>query len=658
MVLPAMAALVAAYIAAHTPILRLIGRVAGRQVQRCYFTCSGWAPNGHALDALAAVLSLLLAAAAAWLVAARLCDRRAERWLAFGLLAPAFVTVPASLLGVAGWLMGGRPLQPPAGPLLTGVPAAAAVAVGVMRGWWQPLAPNAWPPGRPTPLTVLLAATALMLLVTSAVIALGHPPTGYDAVSYHGPLGVYFWRDGNLGLVLDEQPWAWALAHPGTMELWAGLLRLGGGEGIANLAQLPFAMLGACAIYVFARHTGLRRGGAALGALAFLISPIVVLQAGMQLNDLTASSLILVAAALASAPADRWSVTRLSLTGLALGLAMATKLSMLPAVAAVVLYLLPQAMRARRPWAAIAAVGAFALVVIPWWTRNLVLYANPIYPAALPILGRGYVLATFGTKDAGFVPGAAAWPLYPLLDPHSELSGFGPLFAAGALPGVVAGALWGRRSPVILYGLLVGIGLPAWWRLTSHEPRFIFHLFGLGFAFLGWCLVAVPRRHRRIAVWLLGAGAIFSAAVTVDQALGPAARQPTDRAEFYDRVWGVDSVAAAVPEAQAMLSHTGFAQLSYAADYPLLGRGLQRRLVSIDGQLPTDSIITIMRPRGIRYVYLPAAPDSQQRVEAMYPSDRFELVHSSIVADGGRRGTRRYLFRLRDPAGATSPVGP
>jgi hypothetical protein len=176
------------------------------------------------------------------------------------------------------------------------------------------------------------------------------------------------------------------------------------------------------------------------------------------------------------------------------------------------------------------------------------------------------------------------------------------------------------------------------------------HLFGLGFAFLGWSLIAVPRKHRRVATWLLGAAAVFSAAVTADEALKPLSGQPTGRFEFYDRVWGVDSVAAALPEDQVLLSHTGHAQLSYAADYPLLGPGLGRTLISIDGNLPTDSIIRIMRLRGIRHVYVPAAPGSQHLIGEMYPDDRFDLMHSSIVSEGDRRGVRRYLFRLREPA--------
>jgi hypothetical protein len=649
MVLPAMAGLLLVYIALHSPLLGLVGRMLGRQSSRCYFTCSGWAANGRPLDAAAALLCVLLAVSAAWLVASRVPLRGAERMLAFGLLTMLFIVLPASLLGFVGWATGATPLRPPLGPLLTGLPAALTILGGAFRGWWPRDVWPAWE--RPSPLAVVLGSTAFALLATSVAVSLFHPPTGYDALSYHAPLAVYFWRDGNLGIVLDQQRWGWALAHPGTMELWAGLLRLGGGEGAADLAQLPFALLGAVAVYVFSRRTGLRQGAAAIGALAFLISPLVVMQAGMQLNDLTAGALLMAAAALIAAPPRQWSAIRMTLVGVGLGLAITTKLALLPAAAVVAVYPVLVARRAGgwRPLAAAAA--GFAVVVAPWWLRNLAMYGNPIYPAALPFLGRGIFPSQFGPADTRFVPGAAAWPLYPLLESHGEMSGMGALFAVAAVPGILVALGRGRRTPAVLLGLLSGVSLPAWWIFTRHEPRFLLHLFGLGFAFLGWSLVAVPRKRRPLAAGLIGAAAVFSAMVTADQALRPLGRAPTGRFEFYDHVWGVDSVASALPPLEALLSHTGYARLSYAADYALLGPGVGRTLVTIDGRLPTDSIIGIMQPRGIRYAYVPAAAESQEQISAMYPSDRFDLIHSSIVNEPGRTGIRRYLFHLREPVG-------
>jgi hypothetical protein len=128
------------------------------------------------------------------------------------------------------------------------------------------------------------------------------------------------------------------------------------------------------------------------------------------------------------------------LASIALGLTAATKLAMLPSVATVALYLVVGALRTGRRREIAAAAAAFTVVVAPWWARNYTLYGNPIYPAALPFIGRGLAQSAFPTPDLASVPGAAWWPLYPLLEPHASWSGFGALFVVGAVPGIAAAA--------------------------------------------------------------------------------------------------------------------------------------------------------------------------------------------------------------------------
>jgi hypothetical protein len=230
------------------------------------------------------------------------------------------------------------------------------------------------------------------------------------------------------------------------------------------------------------------------------------------------------------------------------------------------------------------------------------------------------------------------------------MSGFGAVFAVLAVVGLAVAVLRRRRvGPLLLYGVTVVVAFPAWWRLTQHEPRLLLGLFGLGFAFVGWALAAVPRGDRRLAVMVTAAAAVFSALVTLDQGLRPLARAPVGRAEFYDRVWNIDSVAAGLPAGEPLLSHTGFARLSYASDYPLLGPSLGRFLYVIDGDLPTDSIVGVMRRAGIRYAYLPAGADAREAVSRMYPANRFDLVHQSSGTGEKLGDVRRYLFRLRSP---------
>lgn len=645
LLLPLMAATLAAYAVVHSPASRAIGRLLGHRAVTCYFACTG-TPNGRPLgEALAALICLVLAGWAALLLARQMRGTTAEHLVAFGLLGLALVVVPSSWAGLAGWAADRRWLAPPLGPLLTALPSLLVLALGYRRGWrigggWAPRA-------RPPALVLLLGVLGFGLLLLAAVVGISDPPTGYDALSYHAPLAVYYWRDGNLGSYLERQPWAWALAHPGTAELWFGLLRVAAGERVASLGQLPFALLGAASIHLIGRRSGLPRWPAALGGLAFLLSPIVVVQSWMQLNDLAAAGLILAAMALAAAPPERWTPGRLGLVGLALGLAVTTKLAVLPAVVAVLAYLVFRLARPERRGALVAAgAAALLLVVCPWWIRNLVLFGNPIFPAALPLLGRGYVVGDFVRKDTWFVPAVWAWPLYPLVEPHDEMSGFGAVFAVAALPGVMVAMIRARRGPLALVGLVAVVSAVAWWRLTQHEPRLVLGVAGAAFAGVGWTLVAVPRRQRRAAAGLLLTAALVSAAVTVDRTVAPRL-VPSGRARFYEREWGIDSTVAALPEREALFYHTGYAYRSYAGDYPLLGPSQGRVLTVIDGVLPADSIARLMRAAGARYAYVPASAEAAATVRAMYPPGLFDLVHQSRIA-GKWKQTTRSLYRLRE----------
>ena len=481
----------------------------------------------------------------------------------------------------------------------------------------------------------------------SALLSISHPPTGYDALGYHAPLAVYLWRDGNLGAFLDRQPGEWPLAHPGTAEIWFGLLRLAGGEAAANLGQLPLALLAACGLYAFTLRAELGRTAARLAAPAFLIAPMVVLQSGAQLNDVTAAAMIMAAVGLAASPPERWDSSRLLLVGLALGLAVATKLTAAPPVAGIGVAILAAAGPKRR--AAVIALGAgFLTAAAPWWARNLALFGNPIYPASIPFIGGGVGAEAFAATDHRFVPRLWMWPLYPLIEPHSEASGLGAVYAVAALPGLLLLARRDRRWQLALFLSTLVLSLPVWWFLTPRHPRFLLGPLGLGFAFVGLTLQSVPRRLRNFAGSIVAVAAVFSALVTIDRALLPLSRTPAGRAAFYDQVWGVDSIAAALPGSEGLLYNTGHAMLSYAGVYPLLGIALDRTVIALDSVLPTDSVIAAMQRNGLRYAYVPAAPARYRAVEAMFRDDRFERVHVSQIERGLLRGVRRYLYRLRE----------
>jgi hypothetical protein len=650
--LPVMVGAFGLYVVMHSPLRDVIAVLLGLNSRVCYFVCGEALSLSGIAESASAWALIAIAVLAAWVVAERFDGAPYERPLVVGLSGLAFIVGPAAAIGGIGTWVGIGLLRPPLGPLLSLLPAALVVAHALRLGW-RPHRPQftLW---KSNCLILLIWSLASGLLSTSTALSLMHPPDGGDALSYHAPLAVFLWRDGNLSAFLDRAPIAWALANPGTAELWYGLLLVAGGERFADLGQLPLALLGGAAVGAFTRRLGLGQGAALLASGAFLLTPMVVMQSTTQANDIAGSGLLMATMAFAAAPAATWTVSRLAFLGLGLGLVATTKLAFLPYVAGILLFMVGATLwhPGQASMRSVAVRTAFVmlfflLVVAPWWSRNVERYKNPVYPAGIPFIGRGIFVSDFGTIDREFVPGPAAWPLYPLIEPHDDRSGFGTLFAIGVIPGFTLAALRGRRQPLLLYMLVAAFMLPAWWTLTMHEPRFLLALFGLGCAFLPWSLLAVPRCLRHIGRLLLATAAIFSALVTFDQALLPLARQPNTLSEFYDRVWGVDPVVAALPEHEGLLHHTGYGppRTDYAAYYPLLGRSLRRVVVPVDTEATTDSIVAGMHSAGVRYAYVAALPESWEAVEATYDGSHFELIHMSMIEVGERSGARRYLYQ-------------
>jgi hypothetical protein len=652
LILPTMAAALGAYVCVHSPLVISLAGMFGRVWTSPYFVSSQGILLGSAIASVAATTAIIAALAAADVVTRSGAGATYERPLAYAVTAFAFVVIPAAFVGaVAGWT-GTALLRPPLGPLIVATPALAVMAIGFRRGW------------RPGPVRVafevrsglrlVLTALAAVLLGISAILGLVRPPTGFDALSYHAPLAVYFWQDGNIVSLFDRAPGGWAIAQPGAAELWFGLLLSGFGERVANLGQLPFALLGAAAVRAFSRRLGFRHGAASVAGLSFLLAPLVVIPAGIQVSDIMAAALLMSGIALASGPVTSETPYRAAMIGLAAGLAVTAKLAVLPAAAALIAFVAITSNRAsfiRRGngvRVCLALAVAFGVAVAPWAVRNIVLFGNPTYPAALPFLGRGVVVGDFEKKDTRFVPTAAAWPLYPLVESHSDESGLGALFLVAAAPGLLMAVSRRRSRPVWLYAAVSVTSLAAWWKLTQHEPRHLLTMLGLTFGFLPWMLLLMRRHMRNKGAVLLAVAAVFSAIVTLDQGLLPRVGQPVDRLQFYDEVWGVDSFVAGWNAREPLLYNTGYASLSYAGDYPLLGPALARVLLTVDTDASTQSIVSLMKRHGARYAYVPASPTFQSEVEGKYASDLFEVAHVSTVATGKRAGTKRYLFRLRE----------
>jgi hypothetical protein len=379
------------------------------------------------------------------------------------------------------------------------------------------------------------------------------------------------------------------------------------------------------------------------------------MQSTTQANDVMAGSLLIAAVAVASAPDALWTRERWLLVALAGGLVAGMKVALVPSLFGLAAFVLVSHLRssANRTVTVSSAVligtAAVCLTAGPWWLRNALEFGNPLYPAAIPMLGRGIAINDLGAIDYQFVPSALAWPVFPIFEPYNDRSGIGALLIL-VLPGFLLALQLAPRRPLLALGATTAATLPAWWAFTLHEPRFLLPLLGLALAFLPWSIRAVSRDKRRWATLLVAGMAVFSAFLTVDQALAPLAGQPESRVEFYDRVWGVDPQVLDLPTSAPLLWHTGYGhpRVQYAAYYPLLGPSARRRVIEITAA-STDEVLTAMRLNRIYCVYVTATRDARDVVTRIYERATFDLVAESYVKEESN-GSLRALFETAEPS--------
>jgi hypothetical protein len=667
-----MAVALVAYIVVHSPAQRLLQEIIGATIPGCPGVCDF---EGLWQVARAAMAIWLIATAAlgAWAVVERTSFATFERPVTWAVIAFALITIPAAFIGGLSDVASLPLLKAPLGYVLASVPSVVAIA-WVMRSGWRPKRPRFSVPPLP-PIVLLVSSLVIVLTILSLGIAVRRPPTGSDELGYHAPLAVMLWREGNLGGFLAGLDDSWPMWHPASGELWVGLLLEIGGEPLAILGQLPFAWLGAGAAALFALRLRLPRPLAWLAGLLFLLSPMVVVQSSRMSSDVIAAGLVIAAGALAAAPVHSWSTDRVVLVALTLGVLAVTKLAALPLVVAIGGFMAWSTWRAHRrdTTSAIAsadgsppaggsrgarfvqasAIGIvlFLAAVGPWWARNVIAHGNPIYPAALPIIGRGIAQQRLRPMDPIHVPDPRLWPLYPLIDAHDNNSGLGAAFAVGIVPGLVGAAFLARRRPLALLATAAAVAIPAWWLFSRHEPRFLLGLAGLAFALIPFTLIVVGRRWRATATAILALASVLSAGLTVSTALSQEASEPVARDEFYTTVWDLNPAALVLPESEGLLLDDdcpgGLKDL-----YPLLGPAQGRRVVRIPCEATPDDIVATLRRNGMSYAYITGFGADAGDWALRYPPSNFELVSRTVPSRPRAADREAHLYRLLEPSPA------
>lgn len=497
------------------------------------------------LSPIPVAIAAVLAGAGAHAVA-RLWPGRSPRLVVFGVAFLAFLVAATQILGVLAAITKSPLVGPWSVALAVAVLAALAWAWSsrAVRGDHAPEEIGDGRRRRLAPAVLVAIGVAVVFLPNAIVLALSAPPRGWDVLAYHLPRTVAWLQHGNLG-----NYGASAAFFPGNGEIALLLGLFTGTDRLAPLVQLPFALLGAVAVYGLARELGTKVRSAVVSAIVFLAAPIVFFQSAIGKNDLMVAALIaagtfLLCRALRQSDAAPGRRAELTVAGLAFGLALGTKYTVVPiALLALplVLFLFLHRERAaaggetvrpawRDPFRYAATFGiAMAVPSLFWFLQNWIVAGNPFAPLAVGVGGWEIwsgvgVGETYGAQELGYVARASGWILFPWIDQakqgsYSSSVGFGAAFAALAGPGLVLGiaklrASGGeRRQPLSLVAVvaLIAIVVATWWFSGFRLPRYLIPAFALACAPVALLFDSAGRIARSVLVAVLVVGATFSA---------------------------------------------------------------------------------------------------------------------------------------------------
>ena len=422
------------------------------------------------------VVALAIIAGALGLAAVALRRRVLPDWtdaparLAEAVIGLALLIGILELLGLVGWFV------------LAPIVIACVVVGGAITVW-------AGPPRRATARrrrgTTIGVGTAIALVAGAAVVAewgaltiqsYGVGIRGFDSVWYHLPWAASFAQTGSVASLRFTDVEYLTPFYPATAELLHGLgIVLLGRDTLSPGLNLLWLGLTLLAAYCIGRPRGVGAATSIGAAIALGTTMMDYSQAGAAANDVVAIFFALAAVALLMQDQER--PATIVLAGVAAGLAVGVKLTVLAPVLALTIGVIAIASRGRRAATAGWWLGALILAGGFWYARNLVTVGNP-----LP-----------WTSLHGLLPTPAA-----PLQQHTGYSVAHYLTTSG---------FWSRFAQPAL-----AAGLGRWWWLV------------LAVAVLGPVLcLAWPKADRMTR--MLGFAALFSLAaylVTPETAAGPA----------------------------------------------------------------------------------------------------------------------------------------
>jgi hypothetical protein len=302
--------------------------------------------------------------------------------LASAIFALGFLVAISELLGLVGILDG---------VLLVAACLIAGAGAARIESTTRPAAEPAGGDQRPAPpvsWVEVAIAVALALLVAvqwagPTLLAVDRGIYGGDSLWYHMPFAAHFAQTGSVTGLLFTDPLYLDWFYPQNSELLHGdALLLFGNDFLSPLLNLAWLGLALLAAWCIGRPYG--AGAPAVAAITALMSANLLFsrQPGNANNDVVAIALFLCSVAILLNA--RWdhtpraaSVGVLIAAGLAAGLALGTKLTVVPPVLALTVGVIVITGAGQRLRAAAAWIGAMAVGGGLWYARDLVVSGTP-----------------------------------------------------------------------------------------------------------------------------------------------------------------------------------------------------------------------------------------------------------------------------------------
>lgn len=298
-----------------------------------------------------------------------------------------------------------------------------------------------------------------------------------DTAWYHMPTAARFAQEGSIAGLHFTDPLGLAVwFYPHTHELLNGAwIVLFGSDFLAPLMNLGWLGVALLAAWCIGRPYGAGPATLVAAALVFDSGLLWETQAGEARNDVMALAMLLALAALlangrlphgtaAGGGPLRFDRGVLVLAGLAGGVAISVKLTMIAPVAAIAVGIVALSGRGRRG-GTLASLGLPLLLTGGYWyARNLVESGNPlplierIGPIELPHPEQMAIYPRPPHSVAGYLFDGDVWWNWFLPELDDAFGPLWPLLLAGALAGIAYALLRARRSDRLL-GLLAGAAL-------------------------------------------------------------------------------------------------------------------------------------------------------------------------------------------------------